>query len=120
MVYLQGMSPENWVWELCPAGRRESTVICPPIRKSFISDQGNSNKTQKPIPLYWELLERFSRPGSTVAEFTAGSGTLAVACMLRPSLQDRIGKTGITIVYIKTVSFISSLIALILNHSDFG
>jgi len=67
------MSPENWVWELCPAGRRESTVICPPIRKSFISDQGNSNKTQKPIPLYWELLERFSRPGSTVAEFTAES-----------------------------------------------
>ena len=83
--------PANWVWEQCPSGRRESTIVCPPVAKCYSSDRGNVNKAQKPLPLYWEAIERWSAPGATVAEFTAGSGTLAIACMHRQSLQNRLG-----------------------------
>lgn len=44
---------------------------------------GISNPYQKPLPLLWELLYRFTIPTDTVAEVTAGSGSLAVACITR-------------------------------------
>ena len=67
------------MWEDCPPYCREDKIFCPPNAKPFVF--GNvSNPYQKPLPLYFELLHRFTNDSDVVAEFTAGSGTLAVAC----------------------------------------
>lgn len=43
------------------------------------------------MALYDYVVNRFSAPGATIAEFTAGSGTLAATCALKPRLRDRKG-----------------------------
>ena len=40
---------------------------------------GGINPTQKPVPLFEYLVRTYSRPGQTVLDATAGSGTAAIA-----------------------------------------
>lgn len=76
---LQGVN-KNWIWEACPPSKRENKIFCPPISQPVKTPSGVYNPYQKPIPLYWELMSRFSQQGDLVIEFTGGSGTLVAAC----------------------------------------
>ena len=38
--------------------------------------------TQKPVALYRYLIRTYTNPGDTVLDFTMGSGTTGVACMM--------------------------------------
>ena len=46
-------------------------------------DAAATNPYQKPLPLYMELLRRFTKPNDFVVEVTGGSGSLVAACGLR-------------------------------------
>lgn len=78
---LQG-SARNWIWERCPANRRENKIMCPAVAHPLVHPSGAKNPYQKPLPLYYELLERFTSNGDTVIELTGGSGTLLAACSI--------------------------------------
>lgn len=80
---------KNWLWEEMDPEQRQNKILCPtvtvPVKMppSTAHPEGATNPYQKPLPLYWELLHRFTDYGSLVVELTGGSGTLALACALR-------------------------------------
>ena len=75
----QGVA-KNWLWSDVPSSKRENKIYCPPVSKTVSTPAGDMNPYQKPLPLYWEFLDRYTRPGDLVVELTGGSGTLAMAC----------------------------------------
>ena len=52
-------------------------------KNHFIKDAENNvvNRYQKPLSLYLQLLKMFAPPGSTVFDFTMGTGSLELAAM---------------------------------------
>jgi DNA modification methylase len=89
---------KNWLWDQCPSDfpRRENKIFCPPVAYPLKSPEGSKNPYQKPLPLYWELLKRFTLSNDLVVELTGGSGTLVAACAISPNKEfvDRHGATS--------------------------
>ena len=92
VAYSSAQDEGKWIWSRWQGASRDDVIFCPPIaKKSTNGDTGN--KYQKPIPLYWELLSRFTDPTSTgketpvVCELTGGSGTLLATCCRVPEFQ---------------------------------
>lgn len=76
----------------------DTCYFCPPMAgtaKAKMHKDGNEvhNPYQKPQVLYAHLVRRFSTENGVVAEFTAGSGTLAAACASFPDLRGRTGES---------------------------
>lgn len=69
---------------------RENRILCPRLADRC-NMNGVTNPYQKPLPFLWELLHRFTAETDTVAEVTAGSGSLAVACINHPRFHGRTG-----------------------------
>ena len=92
---------EAWIWNHWKGASRTNILWCPAPRDkastTWVSPEGEmkvvGNPYQKPLPLYFELLKRFSPPGSTVVELTAGSGTLLATCLAYPELAGNTGET---------------------------
>lgn len=59
--------------------------------KMKVGDEEVFNPFQKPQLLFRKLVERYSPPHSVIADFTAGSGTLAATCASYPELHNRSG-----------------------------
>lgn len=64
--------------------RYDSTERYPGTVLTFSSDTQNSSlhPTQKPVDLVRYLIRTYTLPGQTVLDFTMGSGTTGVACLL--------------------------------------
>lgn len=62
----------------------DSTERYPRSVVTFSSDTQNSSEhdTQKPVALMQYLVRTYSLPGDTVLDFTMGSGTTGVACVM--------------------------------------
>jgi site-specific DNA-methyltransferase (adenine-specific) len=62
----------------------DSTERYPGTVLTFSSDTQNSSvhPTQKPVALMRYLVRTYTQPGATVLDFTMGSGTTGVACIL--------------------------------------
>lgn len=103
---MQGVA-KNWVWEEMDPEKRENKIFCPVsylVKKPATIDSPEvKNAYQKPLPLYWELLARFSELGSLVVELTGGSGTLAAACALK--YMDRSGTPFLEQIHLDRVHF---------------
>lgn len=50
------------------------------VAASFTKDVFTGHKSQKPIALIMELVERYTQPGDTILDPFMGSGTTGVAC----------------------------------------
>ena len=70
---------ENWVWEVCPGRKRTNLFRCPPVASKCKNVAGTENPYQKPIPLVWDWIHRFTTRGDLIVDLTAGSGTVAAA-----------------------------------------
>lgn len=77
--------------KLFPGGRRHHSdvIFCPPVARLYSDFEGNTNKHQKPLALFAELVARYTGPGSSVFDVTCGSGTVAGVPMVAPALGDR-------------------------------
>ena len=51
------------------------------VAASFTGDTFTGHKSQKPIKLIRELIEKFTKPGDTILDPFMGSGTTGVACV---------------------------------------
>lgn len=75
----------------------DNCYYCPPMHghAKAVMETGDgvkvSNPYQKPRLLYAHLVRRYSSANGVVAEFTAGSGTLAATCAFYDDLRRRTG-----------------------------
>ncbi len=51
------------------------------VAASFTGDEFTGHKSQKPVKLIAELIEKFTKPGDTILDPFMGSGTTGVACV---------------------------------------
>lgn len=60
-------------------GHKKTTAIYPDVITTY-QDQSTTHGAQKPVALFTDLLRRSVRPGDTVLDSFAGSGTIFPAC----------------------------------------